>query len=63
MSKFYVVRQIKVGVLRVCLGVQLFLYYILLLFIIFKIMNIQKDLFFKIMFRWFRELETKLKKN
>jgi len=37
------------------------LYYIILFFTIFKIANTE-NFFFKIMFGWFKELETKLKK-
>jgi len=39
------------------------LYYILLFFAIFKIMNIEKKLIFEIMFGWFKKCKTKLKKK
>jgi len=43
-------------------GCVIFLNCILLFFIIFKIVNTEKILLFEIIFGWFKEPETKLKK-
>jgi hypothetical protein len=52
---------VSLGLAR--LSVQFFLYYILLFFTIFKIVNIEKKLFLEIIFEWFKDSKTKLKKD